>query len=381
MGINYIQKNDILVKLSLILFTVAQIDGRTSRPLFQDFSNYLILGAVICVLVNMFIESKETLRNLIMLIGFGVLLVINCIYCEMHMPLYLFLLIFGLRKSNPKEYLTFAIRLITLFTVTICVLCLFGFYEDLVFIHGPRIQHCMGFSSWTILPFQYNALASYYIYSRKHKISLIEYFIILIIGYMIYAYTDTKSALAFLVVLCMICYSLRKIKHISWNKLSIFKLFPFGIAIISFLMTILYDHGFGIITRLNLIFNKRLTHASKALAKYGISFLGHGQSSWFPSEFNDSYMVVDNSYIYNVLMYGALGLILILMLYTFLISYSIKVKDEYLLVIILVFLLENIIWERLLTFPDFAFILLAGEMFRKMNGKYVQSDVIKMEVN
>lgn len=378
-----ILRSDVLVKLSLLFFTVAQIDGRTSMPFLGNINSYLIYASILCVLINAVVINAISYKNICICIILGTALVLNCIYCEMHMPLFLFLLIFGLRKAKIEIYLDFEMKLISLLTFLICMLCLFGVYEDLIYIHGSRVQHCLGFSSWTILPFQYNAIVSYYIYKRKDKMHLWEYVLSLFLGFIIYKYTTTKSAFAYLLLLCLGAYVLKRIRYIKWGNWKFLILLPTVITIASYSVIKLYDSGSYIIKKIDAWLNFRITHASNAIARYGVDFLGHGTKNMFPSEFTSNYLVVDNSYISNLLMYGILGIVIILLLYSFLIKYSIERKDKYLLIVTIIFLLENIMWERLLTLPDFAFMLVSAEVFKgkaKINRRYSSIDA-KSNVN
>lgn len=363
-----ISKTDFLIYISLFLFTVVEIDARTSTPILSKFPKFFVLGAMAMVLLEMIASRTISYRNIILFTLISILLVINFLPSGLHMLLYLFLIIWGVRNSSMDKYLYFEIMLIAVCTILVVLLSRSGIYKDIVteqmFQGVIRQRHSLGFSSWTILPFQFLSLTSYYIYLKKGNVSAFMYLVFAAIGYWIYYFTDTKSAFVYLIALIAVCWTLKFVEIKKWDRLKAYMSAPWIFAAGSILGVELYRGKNLLLTQIDAVINRRLYYASKAMEKYGIHILSHGYEAMFYSD-PTNYLVVDNSYIFYLLKYGLSGLLLILVLYTCIIYFAIKRKDKYLLAITVLMLFVNIMWQRLLSLPDFAFLLCAGEAFKR----------------
>ncbi len=362
-----IPKTDFLICISLFLFTIVEIDARTSAPILSQFSKFFVLGSIAIVLLGMIYNRMISYKNIMLFSLISMLLIVNFLPSGLHMLFYIFLIIWGVRNGKIDKYLYFEISLIILCTILIILLSRLGIYEDIVteqvFQGNIRKRHSLGFSSWTILPFQFLSLISYYIYLKDGKISIFTYCLFTLIGYLIYRLTDTKSAFIYLLALIIICWSLKFLKIKKWNKLKFFMLLPWILAITNILVVELYRKGNSLVALIDVLINRRLYYTSNAIDKYGIHILSYGYEAMFDSN-PASYLVVDNSYMFYLLKYGILGLIFVLGLYTCIIYFSIKKENKYLLAITILMLFVNIMWQRLLSLPDFAFLLCAGEIFK-----------------
>lgn len=366
-----IMKQELLIFISLFLFLLVEIDKRTSAPVFEEVSTIFKLCACLLVIVDTFIKKSATNFQIILFLIVSGILFVDSLPSSLQFLVFFIIITWGIRDRNIDVYLAFLFKATLVMTVLISLLCIFGIYEDVVFVQQflgkERIRHSLGFTSWTILPFQYLALTMYYTYLKKENINFVTYLLILIGGFIIFRLTDTKSAFLFLILFVFAGYLLRFYQVKKWKRYRIFLLFPWVITAGSFFLCKMYQNGNSFIEAINRMINNRIAYASKAISMYGIRFLSNGEVQW--SGDIDNYLIVDNSYINVLLTWGIIGLVVVLFIYSYLLYYAVRIQDKYLLLVVLFFLLVCTMWDRLLIFPDAEFILLFGYFFTSKERK------------
>lgn len=361
---------DILKYISLTLYTVVEFDTRTSSPFLTMYSARLIQLACLIGIIDMLMLRKISKKQMFLLLTVSAMLVVDALPSGLHALMYLFVIIWMLRDTEIERFLKYEFMLTLFLTGLVLMLTACGVYENIIMsqvLNGNiRNRYSLGFSSWTILPFQYLALVMVYMYFKKESISYKATTVLWIIGYIIYKFTDTKSAFIYLSVFLILCYSMKFIHTKIWRKCGLFiSAMPWILAFGSYLCVYLYNHDNLFIKSLDYKINRRLYYTSVALEIYKIRFLSNLDIEW--SSEIESYLIVDNSYINIALRWGILGLFLVLFIYSYLLYFACRTNNGYLLLIIMTILLIAIMWDRLLVFPDVEIILLFANFFSNKN--------------
>ena len=76
-----------------------------------------------------------------------------------------------------------------------------------------------------------------------------------------------------------------------------------------------------------------------------------------------NYFGIDNQYMNLLITWGVAALIIVLLIYSYLISYCIKYKNIKLLVIVLSMLMIAMIWSRLIVLIEAEYLVCFGEVF------------------
>lgn len=373
-----IKKNELLSYMSIFFFTFHYMSVRTSCYLLEKYSDFLIYIAVFLSLIEIIIKRILTKKQLILFGIIGMILFIDSIPSGFHMLIYWFIILYGLRDKNIDKYLKFVFILLITFTIIIFFLYKINVCENIQsiqYLNGKvRIRNSLGFSSWTVLPFQFLSLVMYYVYFNKDKVHFYLYVAFILIGFYLYLHTNTRSAFAYLIIFTILSYLCRFIKNIRWKKLNFLVLLPCFFTFISYFLLYFYQKGSFYLQKLNSILNNRFFYAAQAVDMYKLNWLSNKEVKWTSEAQN--YLIVDNSYLSILIKWGIVGLVMVLFVYSYLIFWAIKKNDKYLLLCILEILVICLMWERLLNFLDVIFVLLFGHFFAqkrlfKVNSKKI----------
>lgn len=353
----------LIIYISLALFILGQQITRINFTFPILVKKCLVLTAMFLLTINLvFIKRKIRYRALVLFLTVFILLFIDSRPSGFHDLMYWFIILWCIQNEDLNALYKFSVIFTAVFTLIILLSMCFGFIENGFVRHGDRIRYNLGFSSYSILTFQYLSLVFGYIYFRK-RIHLMEVVVIELIGYFIYKATDLRTAFALLTVFTVMAYLLQKKKFKHWNCLGFLRWLPFLYCMGSFLAIYIYFKGNAFLEVINRVLSDRFGWSIAAVEKFGIHLFSN-YIDW--KQINENaYLVVDNSYLNLLLTWGVLGLVFVLLLYTYLIDYALKQKNIIFLLAIVITLTNALFWARLLIFPEVEYILFAAAIFRK----------------
>ena len=172
----------------------------------------------------------------------------------------------------------------------------------------------------------------------------------------------SRTGLLIYLLLCVMLILCSIIKQEKVKKVFFFtlNLVPLGIAVFSYVFSIMYSGHIWYIDKLNNLVTNRILFSSKALNDNGLSWFGRVVvKSW------DYY--IDNAYINILLSYGIFVMILCILSYTFM-CYKYWEVENYILLLVMVVLAiyafmeyspVNVTWNPLLLFMS---VILFGSM-------------------
>ncbi len=355
-----VQKNYVLIYCALLLFTLGKALYRINISVPDGLTNRLILMSCIVMLIHkLLIERSSNKKGLLLFIGISAILFVDSIPSGAHELLYLFIIIWSIHGNDLNKIVKFEFWIILIITLTALILVGVNIIDNkYVLQNGVRARWCLGFVSWTILPFQYNALVFGYTYFYQKKIKLWQVIPLELIGFLIYKMTDTKTSFIVLTIYLLIYFSLRN-KLINLKKYRIVLTFlPWLIAAESFVIVLLYEKGNQFLQNIDVLINWRLLYSAKSIAQMGIHFLSR-TIEWTGDVF------VDNCYINILITWGIVGLLFVLFIYSYLIYFFAKKNDLIMLMILIITVCLGVLWDRMINYPEVYFVLYFSSFFEK----------------
>lgn len=357
-----IKKREIFIFGAIFLYCAALFLKRTSISLNQIILNKIMTIATIMALVNIFIDAKMTLKQWTLFGITGILLFLDSLPTGNHEILYLFIIIWGCRNVDKEIMMKFIFDIVMILTLIIAICVIFGLVENKQFVlNGIRERKGLGYSVWSILPFQFFSLCILYIYFHKKKVRLYKVILINIAAIYIGIVTDTKTSIIATVFCTLVIYGMQNIHIKSWKRLRWMMILPEMLAAVSFLITYFFTKGNFFLEKINLLLNHRFMYQSFGLNRYGISLFANPNVEISMIEGN--YFGIDNQYMNLLITWGVAALIIVLLIYSYLISYCIKYKNIKLLVIVLSMLMIAMIWSRLIVLIEAEYLVCFGEVF------------------
>lgn len=249
----------------------------------------------------------------------------------------------------PKEKLIKELLIISSLVLIITVFfSQIGIFPNIFRDSGTRNRYMLGFK-WPT----YGATIFYfcvvdYIILKHGKITKLSLLIILLINYILYKFTNTRSVFFEILILITFFFLFeKKIDKLKGLEKKMIIMVPWFAAFLSYIMAYIYDQSIYILNVLNKIFTQRLNYGNIALKKYGISILGQ-YVQWSQLAREDTLTVdnlcVDSSFLDLLIRKGLLFLIIILIIYSVIIRQLIK-KGEKGLVVICLFVIMFCITE------------------------------------
>lgn len=256
----------------------------------------------------------------------------------------------------------FIFALVLSMTIAVALLCSVGIIENELFVvEETRRRYSLGYSVWSILPFQYLGLCLIYLYNKQKKIWLGEVLLLNVIGAAIGMLTDTKSSILFTAVGTFALYLSRFIKIKRWQRLRWAIWLPEALTVVSMLAVYFYAKGNSFFARLNGILNNRLIYPAIGLERYGIGI-------WASPDFEmvadaDAYFGIDNNYMNLLIAWGIVGLAVVLFMYSYLIKYCIENENLKLLIIVAFMAFTAFMWSRLIVLIEAEYIVCFSNVF------------------
>lgn len=213
---------------------------------------------------------------------------------------------------------------------------------------GVRNRYMLGFKWPTYGPAVFFFCVIDYAILKHGKIKKAFIFIILLINYFLWKFTNTNSVFYELLLLMVIFFIFGgKFNRIGLLKSRLMVLVPWFAALLSFVMAYIYDSDIAILSRLNSIFTHRLYYGNVALQKYGISIFGQ-YVEWSElaktNALSANNLCVDSSFLDLLIRKGAIFLIIVLSIYSVIIQQLIQ-KKEYGTIVITMFVIMFCITE------------------------------------
>ncbi|HJJ01039.1 MAG TPA: hypothetical protein OIM11_07850 [Coriobacteriaceae bacterium] len=233
----------------------------------------------------------------------------------------LVILVWCCRNVDFKKIAITSIGIISIFSLIVVVLSLFGVINDYVWDPGTRNRHGFGFLYCTTLSHLFLTVSLLWIFLRRSALTFVEILGILAIDILIFIFTDAKNSFI-LVILALVLWFFLKVskgKFAGKKILSISGAWIFPIlAVLSLICFLAFNPSFEFWNIINKALANRLAQTQATLFTYGV--LPFGQEielvgNWLTPEgvmeistgsFDTNF--VDNSYMHILIYMGWVAL-------------------------------------------------------------------------
>lgn len=364
-------------RIYLIALVIAVFGAVLRTTMFQKPWQIMILCdniPWILVIAKMSFYNRKDIKYLlisVVLLIFSQIIYINTGYFE---PLYVTVMIVGAKNVSFNKILK--VHMCIAFTMVVIAFfaSILGVIENLQYVTKDRgVRNSFGIVYPTDFAAHIFFIMLSYAYIRKEKLKLWNYILGLFIAIGVYAFCKARIDVVCMILLIVgygilnvvdrysviISKKILKCLHII-SAISM----PFA-AIIMYSLTMLYQKNVGFWNRFPDTLVSRFRQGQEGILQYGITpfgqyirMVGAGGTTVWP----DDYFFLDCSYINCVLRYGAVFLIVILMIYV--LSCWKQRGDSYLLWAVVLIALNCIIAHHLveLAYNPFNLMLFADGM-------------------
>ena len=358
-----VKQREIVVYVAIMLYCVALFLKRVNMPLDQHVLNKIMtLGAMLSV-ANIVFDNKMSFRRMLLTAGIGFVLFLDSVPTGNHEILYWFIMIWGCRNIDNERLIRYVFKIVLAMTILIAVGTVFGIVDNELFIqNGNRYRYGLGYMPWSILPFQFFSLCMMFMCLNKKKTPFLHVFLMSALAVVIGILTDTKTSIVITIFGVFVLFFLQNIEIKNWRRLKILTIFPSFLVVMSFLLTYLYNQGNAFVAKLNIFLNYRIMFQSIGISKYGIGLWANWEATTAVST-AEEYYGIDNQFISLAVNWGWVALAFVVILYTWLIFYLIKIQDKKLLFFVLLMLCMAMMWSRLLVLIEAGFVVCFSDVF------------------
>ena len=366
-----ISAEEILFYTGLILWTAQVYIGKT---IYADFYSGRLLTAVryFCMLIfllKIVISEKNVLQKAAaVFIACGAVFVVVQRNINTGMPLIQILLMLYAARRIPFKRICKVLLWACIFCWTVPVLVdKLGIFSLERKVYNERVREFLNFSyvSFAAIYFNNILFCTLYVYSdndlqgrgsnyaRRREVPWI---ILLLFGIMLrWLYAVTDTSLPFLVAMLYIFLYIMVIKlRFRWfrntapNRIMAALLFP-TLALFNYIVVKNYDKKVPIMKKINEMIHFRLSYPNEALKRYGVHLFGT-QIVENTDTTQGDYFYVDSGFMKNLINYGLIVFILILVLYSVML-YAAIIEHDKLLTIWLICVAVYSLFNNLLLSP------------------------------
>ncbi len=360
------KKEDLAIYIGIAIYTIARFIERVNTNIPSSFWNILTLVSCLILFGNViFIKQQVSFKGIIVYMFIMILLYIDSIPSGAHELIYLLIVIYCVQSKKLDNIVEFVYILTAVMTLCVVILALIGVLPNISVIHSNRVRYNMGFYGYDVLPLTYISLVFGFalFYKKKPRFCIVA--LIMTVGGLVYHLTKVRAFMiilsAFVVLWVFVSY--RPIK--KWKYINCIKLLPIIYVIISLIISKLYEKHVMWVWIINGLINHRISLQHYMLNKYGITWLSN-IIPWEMENDINSYMYVDNSYIYLMLTWGIIGVSLIMLGYILLLNYAISKKNSIFLVVVVSILTLGIFWNILGYFQYVEILLYCSIYYKKV---------------
>lgn len=235
-----------------------------------------------------------------------------------------------------------------------------GIISDHVVNENGKTWHGMGYLTGNLFHASVVILMILYIYYKKEKIKYTELFLLVLVNYIAYQYSASRSGYIVGIAAVLLDGILKVIK----KRRLLMRLASIGLVIgillvfsFSFILPLLYNGDWGSnspVSVLNRALTGRIQHGKTVFLSDPITLFGN------PNELS---AFIDNSYVFSLMKYGVVVTIMLCMVYALTIKSMFRRKDVYGIYVIFLFVFYGFSEQFFINgFMNYSFLLAGNEM-------------------
>lgn len=335
-------------------------------------------------IVELFLQNRRECINLcIKLFALLSIIIVSCYISDINSLIFTIIFVIGARNIRNKNNIFKKVFYLEI-AVLVC-LSILSKLEVITMTHvsyrNGLVRNTCGFDHPSVAPSLFFTICLLYFWNKKENITFLQTIIILILNYLLYRYTGTRSAYYAVILLSITNYVVpmieKKINESFLHKLSdLLQYTPIFLVILTLIAVCLYNMDF--VMKIDNVLSGRISYIYNAFHNYKITLFGNritwiGWAGVTDNTFDyvgQNHNFIDNSYMYFLFNFGVIPYLLLL---SFLIynskeicnTYSIRKYYSWLL--FLVFCL----FEPRLTELQFNILLICGADIFNNTSKYL----------
>lgn len=351
-------------------FVIAFFQTSTYTDYFPgNFLHVLSFIPLVMVLFKIFLldrfDVKTVLFNLVML----ALLVITWRTSGEYILLPMGIFILGARNVDFRRIVYLYLIIGTTLLAFIFFTSLLGLTKDLIFHRGNGlVRRAFGIIYPTDFAAHVLYLVMAYCYLNFRRVGWKSYIVFVLLAYALIKFCSARLSaysLILLIPVMIIGQYAQKGNKLSRAIASFYWMVPSVLAYAMLLMTYLYrPGGSGFLERINTILSGRLYYGHEGLAHHPFTLLGQrmhengfGYGVHFAGVNDANYFFVDSSFVRTFILYGAIVLLLIVIVMSVISWRSVAKRDFALASIIVMIAVSAVVEQRLFDFGYDPFLL------------------------
>ena len=341
---------------------------------WQKMFILLIIPAFFFGLLKILI-SRYTKRQRVIVIVLLILTTIVCYESEEVGILFVMFTILGMKNISVDKVLRLGLWVWTICGVVLCIVQFFRIEHTVYRVSdklglGYIMRWSLGFTHPNILHITYLALCAFILYELEQRYRF-KHFILLMLGnVLVFFYSVSYTGFGIVTVLLIgELYVNFRPKFCLLEKIAVNLVLPFAV-VVSFVLPILLNvpQTREAVDKLNWLVNTRIYVASHYLVPECMSLFGVRMSYLAQIQ---SYLSIDNSYVWAFIHYGAIPFVLFILAYFVLIADYCKRQKTRELVFIVCFLTAGLTEPLLFntSFKNVTLLFMGELLFRQKEGE------------
>lgn len=266
----------------------------------------------------------------------------------------------AMKDINREKLMKWILKLWTCCMAVVLIGVACGIISDRVVNENGKTWHGMGYLTGNLFSASAVILVILYVYYKKEKIKYVELFLLVLVNYIVYQYSASRSGFIVGITAVLLDGILKVIK----KRRLLMKLTLLGLLIgiilvfsFSFILPLLYNGDWGSnspVSVLNRALTGRIQHGKTVFLSDPITLFGN------PNELS---AFIDNSYVFSLMKYGVVVTIMLCIVYALAIKSMFQRKDVYGICVIFLFVIYGFTEQFFInSFMNYSFLLVGNEM-------------------
>lgn len=327
-----------LSALAILGFSTIVINGSYVSSLLPKITNTVLKYLSLFLFFLSLLEKSWNAKKIILWALIGILTLIVSYTTDKPLIVLTVIAIVGASNIKFEKIKKVVFFYIIIYSFLVVALCLLGFIPDLVIEHNSEYGHSLGFLYYSNLSSNIFMLTLLFFSSKKKNTYRWKKIAIwLLLNFLCYKITTTRLTFFMAVFFLGMIIVFKKISIIQiknnkfWISISTV-LFP-ALSIFSVWISLMYSNGISWISFLNSMLSSRLRWNYEGIIRYGVSLFGQqlimiGGTEIATGTHISNYFYIDSGYIYNLLEYGIIFYVLLMIAYTILYRYSVRTEND-----------------------------------------------------
>lgn len=367
--INSYKKIKISELMYILSLSVYLVNVMLDTTMFRIYINYKLMTLIniivsFIILLKIIMFDKYSLNNFILILTLFIFSSLAYLESGYENLFYLPIFIIGAKNIEFRKICKTYLVIGLLIVITSMIAVKLNIIEHIIYFRDDKIRYSFGSVYATDFAARMFFLTATYCYIRNQKLNIIDSILFIMLGIFIIYFCDARldSISIFMLSTLPFISNLINNKKIYIGKVKR-KLLILTIpimAMISIVLTYVYNPDNLIFTYLNRVLSNRLKLGKRGIEEYGLSLFGQVVEMRGFGASNgqvEDYFFIDNSYLYIALRYGVVLLLIICIYYSLFIKYRVDNKDLLLPIIIILIGINSMIAHHFIDIAYNPFIL------------------------